>query len=113
MPSYDFQCKKCDKVWEELMSMKDFDNIKKLKCPACGSKKKDRLLGASSIMFAYPRESSKWNNFDYRAGKTMEEAQDCRRNAQEKSHMGANPYENYEAQVAADINNDANWGEVK
>lgn len=114
MPSYDLQCKKCETVWDELTSMKEADKvIKSAKCPVCGSKKKTRLLSAPNLKFANPRESSKWDNFGYRAGYTMDEAKDLRRNAEAKSHVGPNPYENYEAQVAADINNDANWGEVK
>ena len=113
MPLYNFKCKKCDGVWNELVSFKEADNTKNLKCPSCGSKKKEKLLSAPNIKFANPRESSKWDNFGYRAGYTMDEAKDCRRNAEGKSHVGPNPYENYEAQVAADINNDDNWGEVK
>jgi putative FmdB family regulatory protein len=113
MPSYDFQCKKCDNTYEVFLSLKECDNTKGIKCPSCKSKSKVRLFGVPNIKFANPRESSRWDNFSYRAGKTMEEAQECRRNAEEKSHVGPNPYGDYNAQVAADINNDANWGEVK
>lgn len=81
----------------------------KVKCPDCGSKSKTKLLTApAGVIFANARESSKWDNFGYRAGKTMDEAKELRRNAQEKSHMGADPYE-ATAQIEKDLNTDANW----
>lgn len=113
MPLYEFECKKCTKQWEEITKYDEKGKYPGVQCPDCGSKKKTKIMTrAPHAMFANPRESSKWDNFSYRAGKTMEEAKDCRRNAEEKSHMGADPYHGA-AQVAADINNDANWGAVK
>jgi hypothetical protein len=46
--------------------------------------------------FAQPWESSKWDNFEYRAGYNMVKAQKERRNAEDKSHMGANPMRDQE-----------------
>ena len=43
-------------------------------------------------MFGNPKESSKWDNFGYRAGHNMEKAKSERRVAESKSHMGTNPY---------------------
>lgn len=44
MPTYDYECKKCDKVFEVFQSIK----AEKLKiCPECGSEIK-RLLGTGS-----------------------------------------------------------------
>jgi putative FmdB family regulatory protein len=114
MPSFVFQCNKCNAVYEQLTAFDKTEKYPKVKCSGCGSKKKTKLITApAGVIFTNARESSKWDNFGYRAGKTMEEAKDCRRNAQEKSHMGADPYVDAAAQVEADLNNDANWGEVK
>lgn len=113
MPHYEFQCKKCEIVYDEIVSYDEKGKYPTVKCPKCGSKKKTKLLSQiGGVIFTNARESSKWDNFGYRAGKTMEEAQDCRRQAEEASHMGSDPYHSA-AQIAADINNDANYGEVK
>ena len=34
MPLYLYQCKKCNKLWELLIKLIDFD--KEVKCPDCG-----------------------------------------------------------------------------
>lgn len=38
MPLYLFECKKCNKLWELLIKLKDFD--KEVKCPECNKKLK-------------------------------------------------------------------------
>ena len=49
MPTYDYNCKKCDHVWEEFQSIKA-DPIKK--CPACGKNQAQRLIsGGGGILF--------------------------------------------------------------
>jgi putative FmdB family regulatory protein len=114
MPHYDFQCKKCETVYDEIVSYDEKGKYPTVKCPKCGSKKKDKLLSQiGGVMFSKPQESSKWDNFEYRAGYNMDKAQGERRAAEAASHMGANPYSHSAAQIAADINNDANYGEVK
>lgn len=47
-----------------------------------------------SCAFGSPKESSKWDNFSYRAGHNMETAKSDRRKAASKSHMGTDPYPN-------------------
>lgn len=39
MPTYEFHCNKCDKSFEQIWSLSDYDKrIKeKRKCPSCGS----------------------------------------------------------------------------
>ena len=40
MPEYSFKCEKCDESFSDFFSLKDYDAlIKKVKCPACKSKK--------------------------------------------------------------------------
>lgn len=36
MPLYVFRCKHCEKLWELLIKLKDFD--KEVECPECGEK---------------------------------------------------------------------------
>lgn len=114
MPMYEFKCDKCKVVYSEITNYDETGKYKGVKCPDCGSKKKTKLFSVCNVKFSNPRESSKWDNFSYRAGKTMEEAQECRRNAQAASHVGPDPYgPAAAAQIAADINNDSLYGEVK
>lgn len=95
MPFYPFECKKCKKQYEELISLKDYDGsgkFPKVKCPKCGSKSKTKLLTKATAMFGDWKSSDKALNYDYSAEARLSEAQDLRRKAQQKSHMGANPY---------------------
>ncbi len=85
MPLYDFQCKKCHKNYDEFVS---FSKISSVKCPYCKSKSKTKLISSFNMGFT----SSKMDNFGYRAGYNMENAKAVRRNAEEHSHVGPNPY---------------------
>ena len=44
MPTYAFECKKCGKKFEEILSFSEFDSGKR-KCPKCGSKSIAQVLG--------------------------------------------------------------------
>jgi putative FmdB family regulatory protein len=89
MPSYQFHCKKCECYFEELCT---WEESKEIKCQLCKSKRIERVFGgAPSAMFKNPKESSKWDNFEYRAGYNMEQAKSERR-AAEAQHKGKNPY---------------------
>ena len=46
MPLYEYQCKKCEKKFETLVSLRELDNP--VKCPHCGSGENDRLLSTFS-----------------------------------------------------------------
>lgn len=93
MPIYNFACLKCSKNYEELTNYDEKGKYKDVKCPHCHSKRKERLFNYSvSVTFDKPKESSKWDNFEYRAGYNMESAKADRRAAEAKSHMGSNPY---------------------
>ena len=45
MPTYDYKCDACDHTWEEFKSIKA-EATKK--CPSCGKKKAQRLIGAGA-----------------------------------------------------------------
>lgn len=96
MPIYDFECKKCSKEYSELTEYDETGKYKGVKCPHCKSKRKTRLLGGCgpgpAAVFTNPKDTSKWDNFSYRAGHNMENAKAERRAAEAQSHMGANPY---------------------
>jgi putative FmdB family regulatory protein len=47
MPTYQYECAACGHAFEELQSMTD---AKLTKCPKCGKKKLDRLIGGGSGM---------------------------------------------------------------
>jgi len=95
MPIYNFKCLKCSEEYEELTSYDETGKYKDIKCPQCKSKKKLRTFDYDiTCTFGNPKESSKWDNFGYRAGHNMEKAKSERRAAETKSHMGTNPYSN-------------------
>lgn len=88
MPFYEFECEDCSHVYEELTSYDEKGLYEGIVCPKCNSCKKIKLASVPSIQFADPTTSSKFDSFTYRAGHLMAKAQDERRNAEEKSHMG-------------------------
>ncbi len=47
MPTYQYECSACGHEFEELQSMTD---PKLTKCPKCGKKKLERLIGGGSGM---------------------------------------------------------------
>ena len=48
MPTFDFQCTKCQKVFE---FNRPFGSSVSPKCPECGSKKTEKLLSPPAIVF--------------------------------------------------------------
>ncbi len=96
MPLYVFQCtsKKCKTEVFEILCQ--FDEVEKVVCPGCDSKKIEKLLTTPNVQFTHPKDSSKWDSFTYRAGYNLEKAQGDRRNAKEHSHVGPTPYEDTE-----------------
>ncbi len=48
MPMYDYRCKNCDEVFEELVFSSTTPD-KEIKCPKCGQNKSERLLSAPMI----------------------------------------------------------------
>jgi len=87
-------------LWEDLC---------KVRCQKCKSKKLTRIFDVPNIIFPDPHGTSKMDSFSYRAGYNMEKAQNERRAAEAASHMGDSPYDTNDR----DLNNDRNWGEVK
>lgn len=49
-----------------------------------------------------PWETSKWDNFEYRAGYNMVKAQQSRRTAETRSHMGMTPIQDQEKALMGD-----------
>jgi putative FmdB family regulatory protein len=47
MPTYQYECSACGHEFEELQTMTD---AKLTKCPKCGKKKLDRLIGSGAGM---------------------------------------------------------------
>ena len=108
MPTYNFECKNCNKIYETLASFDATGKYAGVSCPHCNSKKKKKLLNDANIKFAQPKDTSKFDNFNYRAGYNLEQAQNLRRDAQTASHMGTDPY-----MPIDDINKGRHFGEVK
>lgn len=94
MPNYCFECKKCEKQFDEICSFADFDaGFPGVRCPDCNSKKlnKNVMTSPPAATFADPRSSSKWDNWYYRQGFTAERAK-LERAAAEQVNKGSLPY---------------------
>lgn len=48
MPMYDYRCKNCDEVFEELVFTSETPD-EEIKCPNCGQNQSERLLSAPMI----------------------------------------------------------------
>lgn len=91
---YDFECLKCNTVYEEFTDYDASGKYASVKCPSCKSKKKTKLISRMTIAGT----DTQYNKFGYRAGVLMEKAKGERRAAQAASHMGENPFNFNESQ---------------
>lgn len=83
MPHYEFQCKKCDIVYDDIVSYDETEKYPSVICPECGADDKIRLMSATAPpVFSNPRGTSKEESFSYKAGYNMEQAKDLRRRAE-------------------------------
>lgn len=93
---YDFECKKCQHVYEEFTEYDEKGKYPKVKCPQCGSKSKIKLMSAPAFSFANPEGTDRWNSsstgHDYRFKHNIPKVKEERAMAEAMSHMGANPY---------------------
>jgi len=114
LPFYEFLCNDCDVEYCESCKYEDAKEgtYLKVKCPKCGSGDKERLLSSYVATFANPRGTSKEDSFSYMAGHNMEGAKDCRRHAEEFSHMGTAGQPNFYDTID-DVSCGEHEGEVK
>ena len=69
MPNYNYECNKCEQVWEEIHSISERDTPTKLPCPHCGVKDsvckswKDCTPGLGADWTLTPNKASggRWN----------------------------------------------------
>lgn len=101
MPFYEFETTDKDvkeKKFSVHMSFSEYDKWRESGDapihPETGKPVKNwsKCISAPAINFTNPKESSRWDNFEYRAAHNLVQAQEERRNAESKSHMGATPY---------------------
>lgn len=112
MPIYTFRCKKCNEAYEELVSYDATGKYKSVKCPACNSKSKEKLVDCASFAFTNPVGTDRWNSeaqgHDYRYRYKAPAVAKEREMAQKLSHVGPNPYREID-----DISSGKYFGEVK
>jgi putative FmdB family regulatory protein len=96
MPLYNFICNGCDKEYEKLTAFDKSGKYKKIDCPYCGSKDKDKLLSMCNHAFSNPVGTDKWTSdnsgHDYRFKHNIPNVQKERETAEALSHMGSDPY---------------------
>jgi putative FmdB family regulatory protein len=56
MPLYEYQCKKCERKFETLVSLRELD--RPVKCPYCDSEEADRLISTFSASVGSSRKVS-------------------------------------------------------
>lgn len=108
MPVYAFTCSSCKKNYDDFTNFDLTGKYKDVKCPHCNSRKKKQNLTAANLKFANPQDTSKFDNFSYRAGYNLDKAQNERRAAESASHVGAAPYMAHD-----DISSGECFGEVE
>jgi phage FluMu protein Com len=90
-----FQCKKCNTEYEELVPYDETRKYSKVKCPKCKSKSKIVLMSGFTFNFtSNASEGTKWYNasHDRRYFHKLEKDRKNREEAEKKSHMGSDPY---------------------
>lgn len=107
------KCDYCGKAKKFLWVQEKIKTKGKYRCPnvKCEGHMRDKPQESthSHYIVSDPRESSKWDNFGYRAGYLMEKAQKERQAAEEAAKGGqANPYNEID-----DISGGMYEGEVK
>jgi putative FmdB family regulatory protein len=108
MPTYEFTCLKCKRAYSDLQPFDPTGKYADVSCPHCKSKRKKQGVTFAAVKFTNPKDTSKFDNFSYRAGYNLDKAQDERRAAESASHMGAAPYMNHD-----DISSGDYFGEVE
>lgn len=93
MPNYEFKCNNCEEVFEALTSYDETNKYSKIKCPNCGSKKKEKLMTSFNFNFSDPVGTDRFeNSHDYRFKHKLPKVKEERANAERKSHVGKKPY---------------------
>lgn len=114
MAFYEFECKKCGLIYEELTPHDETGKYKGVKCPECKSARKTKLISCPKWNFAGDTVvgTDRWNSddrgHDYRFKYNLPSVIEKKMKANAKDHMGPNPYKHID-----DISSGKNFGEVK
>ena len=107
MPFYEFSCKRCSAVYEELCSHDPKGKYTGVACPQCGSKSKIKLMSTCNYAFANPEGTDRWNSessgHDYRFNHNLPKVLAERQKAEEAG-KSPNPYNKID-----DIGKDLAW----
>jgi putative FmdB family regulatory protein len=93
MGLYEFHCLSCDEKYSDICPYDETGKYKKVRCPECGSKKKEKLVSVCNFAFAQPEGTSRWisdsKGHDYRYQHKAPSVRKEREQAEKKSHMGS------------------------
>ena len=109
MPCHDFACGDCGTYFEEFCQKHDdTGKYTDVACPSCRSHEHKLIPSVFGLSFADPTTSSKFDNFEYRAGYNLDKARGIRRQGEASNHMGSNVHANID-----DLNRPGVFGEVQ
>lgn len=105
MPMFEFKCKNCDVVYEELTNYDARGKFPGVVCPECGSKKKTKITSCCNFQFADPVGTDRYNgSHDYRCKHKQPQVRAERAAAEAASKVGVSPYN-----AINDLNSDKNF----
>lgn len=87
MPTYVFECKKCEVFFEELCKHEEKSGVV---CSDCGGKVESVLTTPLAVIFKEKKGTSREDNFEYVAKWNSEQNQNLRRAAE--AQQGPSPY---------------------
>lgn len=99
---YEFECKKCKSVYEELVKAWREDGIYDVECPKCQSTDKDKLI-------SLPAELVNKDSHDYKFKAMQPQLAQQRAAIEATSHMGAEPYNGIDDISSGENFNPSNW----
>ena len=101
MPLFEFSCRQCETVFEEITKFDETGVYSGVVCPQCGSGEKEKLISIPAAPVPHDTHDWQYNN---KLPKAMKE----REMAEKASHMGSQPYNPLD-----DISSGNHFGNVK
>jgi len=111
IPRYDFQCKKCEFIFDDIAAYDEEGKYPTVVCPKCNSQEKEKLVSCCNFNFSNPVGTDRWNSessgHEYRFKHNLPNVIEQRKKA-EIAQKTSNPYNRID-----DLNKNDSWGKAK